>query len=411
MAFSVKQKEYIANANRRWNIKTGATRSGKSYLDLFIIPARIRARIGKPGLTVILGVTKGTIERNVLEPMREIWGSTLVGEIGSDNKAYLFGEYVYCLGAEKVSQVSKLRGASIKYAYGDEVADWSEEVFELLKSRLDKEYSCFDGALNPQGPDHWLKVFLESDADIYCQQYTIFDNPFLPPKFVEELCKEYEGTVFYDRYILGKWALAEGLLFKFFADNPKPYLISPEKTQEFQYTQICIGIDFGGNKSKTTFYATGFVQGYKKLVALAEDSLPAQAEVNATQITLKFLEFANFIKQNYGAAAYAFGDNASSTMVYELERARRDADISTAVTGCNKDTILNRVRTIGVLLQSGRLCISSACPNLISALSTLRWADDRQDEVEDKNIGNCNDYFDGFCYSWSKFIKLINLNR
>lgn len=40
----------------------------------------------------------------------------------------------------KVSQVSKIRGAD-SCCYGDEVADWSEEVFALLKSRLDKEYS------------------------------------------------------------------------------------------------------------------------------------------------------------------------------------------------------------------------------------------------------------------------------
>ena len=220
MALSQKQIEYINNANKRWNIKTGATRSGKTFLDFsYVIPKRIRSRIGKDGLVVILGVTKSTIERNVLEPMRNMYGSHLVGEINSQNKCYLFGEWVYCLGAEKVSQVSKIRGASIKYCYGDEVADWSEEVFNILKSRLDKEYSCFDGALNPQSPSHWLKQFIDSDADIYCQKYTIFDNPFLSKEFVANLCKEYEGTVYYKRYILGEWAIAEGLVYGMFNDS------------------------------------------------------------------------------------------------------------------------------------------------------------------------------------------------
>ena len=58
MPFSVKQREYFGNANKRWNFKTGATRSGKTYMDYYVIPKRIRARIGKPGLAVILGVTK-----------------------------------------------------------------------------------------------------------------------------------------------------------------------------------------------------------------------------------------------------------------------------------------------------------------------------------------------------------------
>lgn len=157
-------------------------RSHQKWEDLprfrWIIPIRIRERIGKDGLAVILGVTKSTIERNVLEPMRNIYGDELVGTISSDNTAWIFGEKCYCLGAEKVSQVSKIRGASIKYCYGDEVADWSEEVFALLKSRLDKGYSCFDGTYNPQYPNHWLKRFLDSDADIFSQTYTIDDNPF-----------------------------------------------------------------------------------------------------------------------------------------------------------------------------------------------------------------------------------------
>lgn len=220
MLLSQKQLEFARYANRRWNFKGGATRSGKTYLDFkWIIPLRIRERAGKDGLAVILGVTKSTIERNVLEPMRNLYGDKLVGTISSDNTAWIFGEKCYCLGAEKVSQVSKIRGASIKYCYGDEVADWSEEVFALLKSRLDKEYSCFDGTYNPQYPNHWLKKFLDSNADIFSQVYTIDDNPFLPPSFVENLKKEYAGTVFYDRYILGKWTLAEGLVYPMFGDS------------------------------------------------------------------------------------------------------------------------------------------------------------------------------------------------
>lgn len=220
MLLSQKQLEFARYANHRWNFKGGATRSGKTYLDFkWIIPLRIRDRAGKDGLAVILGVTKSTIERNVLEPMRNLYGDKLVGTISSDNTAWIFGEKCYCLGAEKVSQVSKIRGASIKYCYGDEVADWSEEVFALLKSRLDKEYSCFDGTYNPQYPNHWLKKFLDSNADIFSQVYTIDDNPFLPPSFVENLKKEYAGTVFYDRYILGKWTLAEGLVYPMFGDS------------------------------------------------------------------------------------------------------------------------------------------------------------------------------------------------
>lgn len=214
MPHTVKQAEYLRESHHRWNMKGGATRSGKTYLDYrWVIPKRLRDRSGKEGLNVILGVTKATIERNVLSPMREIYGDVLVGYIGSDNTVGLFGEKCYALGAEKLSQVSKLRGSSIKYCYGDEVADWSRDVFDLLKSRLDKEYSCFDGTFNPKDPLHWLKEFIDSDADVYYQTYSIDDNPFLDPTFVSELKKEYSGTSLYDRYILGLWAASEGALF------------------------------------------------------------------------------------------------------------------------------------------------------------------------------------------------------
>lgn len=238
-ALTPKQIEFVREGHHRWNFKGGATRSGKTYLDFkWVIPTRIRERAGKDGLAVILGVTKSTIERNVLEPMRALYGDELVGAISSDNTARIFGERCYCLGAEKVSQVSKLRGSSIKYAYGDEVADWSADVFELLKSRLDKPWSCFDGTYNPQGPNHWLKGFLESGADIFSQRYTIFDNPFLPPEFVDNLCQEYAGTVYYQRYILGEWALAEGLIYPMYQDA----IAEPPEGEPSKYV---LSIDYG----------------------------------------------------------------------------------------------------------------------------------------------------------------------
>ena len=199
-----------------------------------MIPKRIIERKGKDGLNVIFGVSKGTIERNVLQPLREIYSKEFISPINSQNIAYLFGEEVYCLGCEKVSQVSKIQGTSIKYAYGDEVAKWHQEVFVMIQGSLDKPYSCFDGSLNPENKQHWLKtdfldVIEEKGIDAYVQNYTIFDNPFLSKEFVDNLCKEYEGTVFYNRLILGQWCNAEGLIYKRFADNPRKYIWNKNK--------------------------------------------------------------------------------------------------------------------------------------------------------------------------------------
>ena len=215
LIFSKKQKEFQRKANHRYNFKIGAVRSGKSYVDIAdTIPRRLLSVKDKDGLNVILGVSKESIERNVLQPMREIFGGTYITRINSRNMAWFFGIPVYCLGAEKVNQVNQLQGMSIKYCYGDEIAKWNEQVFHMMQSRLDKSYSMFDGACNPEYPGHWLKAFLDrEDIDIYVQKYTIFDNPFLSKEFVDNLCLEYKGTVYYKRYILGEWALAEGLIY------------------------------------------------------------------------------------------------------------------------------------------------------------------------------------------------------
>lgn len=216
MPLTEKQREYLRNCSHRWNVKTGATGSGKSFVDMAVtIPKRILACRGE-GLIVLMGNTRGTLERNILEPMRSIWPGC-IGEIRSDNTVHLFGKKCYALGADNKKHVSRIQGASFEWVYGDEITTWSRDVFEMLKSRLRCEHSHFDGTCNPDNPGHWFKEFLDSDADIYQQAYVI-DDGVLPPHVVEELKKEYAGTIYYDRFILGLWAAATGIIYPMFQD-------------------------------------------------------------------------------------------------------------------------------------------------------------------------------------------------
>ena len=125
MPLSDRQRDFLANCSHRWNCKTGATGSGKSWLDYaVVIPQRLLALKGE-GAVVILGNTQGTANRNILEPMRAIWGEQLVGTINSqDNSAKLFGRKVYVMGADNRKHVARIQGMTIEYAYGDEVTTW-----------------------------------------------------------------------------------------------------------------------------------------------------------------------------------------------------------------------------------------------------------------------------------------------
>ena len=126
------QQEFLRNCSHRWNIKTGATRSGKTYLDCAVtIPQRILAARDE-GLLVMLGNTLGTLERNVLEPMLALWGPNLVGIVrtsASGNIVQLFGRKVYVLGADNKKHIARIQGAAFEYAYGDEITTWDEGAF------------------------------------------------------------------------------------------------------------------------------------------------------------------------------------------------------------------------------------------------------------------------------------------
>jgi PBSX family phage terminase large subunit len=399
MQLSRKQNEYIVHATHRWNIKSGAVRSGKSYVDTaYMIPARIRERAGKPGLTVILGVSRETVERNVLQPMREIYTDKLIGTINNRNMARVCGEDVYCLGAEKISQVAKIQGSSIKYAYGDEVAKWNQEVFQMLKSRLDKPYSCFDGSCNPENPTHWLKKFLDSDADIYLQKYRIFDNPFLPSEYVYNLCKEYEGTVYYDRLIEGQWKRAEGAIYRKFADAPDSFV---QKADRENIARIEIGVDFGGNGSGHSFVATGKYEGGRVQALMSRRYMNKDYPqgIDANLLSDLFLQFVGAVIEKYGMPRFVYWDNAETVLGQSITKACRKKYPRITVLPAWKIRIKDRIDYTVRLLGAGLFSLTEDCETLSQAFQDAVW-DSKADEDVRLDDGTSDiDTLDAFEYS------------
>ena len=435
MQLSKKQNEYIVHSTHRWNFKVGAVRSGKSYVDTsYMIPFRIRERSGMPGLNVILGVSKESIERNVLQPMREIYTDKLIGLINNRNMARICGEDVYCLGAEKISQVSKIQGSSIKYCYGDEVAKWNKEVFQMLKSRLDKPYSCFDGSCNPEHPTHWLKEFLDSNGlDIYVQRYTIFDNPFLDPNFVENLCKEYEGTIYYDRLIMGLWKRAEGAIYKRFADNPDKFRCmvvnqysKEPNCREFkreEITSIEIGLDFGGNQSGHAFVARGYTDDYKEVIALKSRRIKAHDEnedIDSNRLDELFSEFVQEVIDKYADATIHWGeieycnlesvfwDNAETVLGNSIRNAIEKKFPWVSVRPAKKRPINDRIRCTIKLMGAGRFFVTEDCETLQSAFTDAVWDKERSIREGDVRLDDGStdiDSLDAFEYTIERDMK------
>lgn len=403
---SHKQAEYIRNANHRWNIKIGATQCGKTYIDTqYLIPNRIIERLGKPGLVFITGVSKGTIQRNVIEPLQEIWGNNLVTDIGSNNISIMFGQKVYCIGADNIGMVRRFRGPRIKYLYIDEIVDINQEVFELLKSRLSFEYSCCDASGNPQSRTHFIKKFLESDIDLYLQHYTIFDNPFLPKKYVEELCKEYKGTVYYNRYILGQWCNAEGIIFPQIANNEKIF-----KTKELQLNSfISIGIDWGGNKSKHSITATKISRDFKHIQVLKSNNMIATG-TNIKQVFRWIINFVKEIQDKYGTVSFLFADSAEQVLNNSLNGELRANNINLIVQDSIKIPIKDRIELWNRLLNLERITfIDEQTKTIIEALQTALFDDKAKDDrwIDDGETSDI-DSLDSFNYSFEFWFEQIS---
>lgn len=398
---SEKQADYINNANHRWNGKVGATQCGKTYVDtLYVIPDRITERIGKKGLNFIVGVSKETIQRNVIEPLQEIYTSDVVTDISSDNTCKIFGEKVYCIGADNVGRVRKFRGPRVKYLYIDEAYDINKEVFELLKSRLSFEYSCCDFAGNPQDPNHWFERFINSDIDIYLQRYAIFDNPFLPETYVEQLCKEYQGTVYYHRYILGQACNAEGIIFKPIANDETRYI-----TNEIINGMIIIGIDWGGNTSSHSITATKIARDYSKIQVLSSDKLKATG--TNTKVLFSWInDFIQKIEDKYGHPQGIFCDSAEQVLNNSL---RSELKFNIPIIDSIKTKIKDRIEAIIRLLNSDRISfVENDTKTCIEALKAALYDEKSKDErwIDDGETSDI-DSLDSFVYSWEKWMNSI----
>ena len=381
----------------------GAVRSGKSYVDIaHIIPEHLRAVHEKDGLNLILGVSKETVERNVLQPMREIYTSELIGTINSRNIAMVCGVPVYCLGAEKSSQVAKIQGASVKYCYGDEIAKWNREVFVMLASRLDKEYSKFDGACNPEYPSHWLKQFIDrDDIDKYVQSYTIFDNPFLPKSTIINLCKEYHGTVYYDRYILGRWALAEGLIYPMheeaIVDGPPPGEPDDWALSMDYGTLNAFGAILWAQYGETWYAVSEYYYSGRDTGVQKTDQQYAEDMSDFIDPVKKWAVFA----QTSGKIAWEFTiptiiDPSAASFITLMQR----RDWFSVVRGDND--VLDGIRCTARAMRFGKIKISRKCEHLIEEMQGYVW--DEQSE-EDRPVKVA----DHLCDAMRYFVKTMRI--
>ena len=304
------------------------------------------------------------------------------------------------MGADNKKHVARIQGMTIEYAYGDEVTTWAEGVFQMLKSRLRCRHSFFDGTCNPDAPQHWFKKFLDSDADIYCQASTIFDNPFLPREFVDNLCKEYEGTVYYQRFILGQWVAAEGIIYKPFADNPARFIVD-DLPQGETVRNAVIGVDFGGGKSAHAFCCVGFTTRNRLIVL---DEYREQRALDPVKLGADFVDFVRRCRLRW-VVSDIWCDSAEQTLINGLRQAAGNAGLGVNIGDARKRPINDRIRATLLLMGADRFLIARNCTETIDALKAALWDSKRLTEDVRLDDGTTNiDSLDAYEYAFERAI-------
>lgn len=388
---------------KRWNISVGAVRSGKTFLDFYRIPYRIM-NADEKGSIALIGCTEASLERNILAPMRKMYSEKLVGRIKSGGAVRLFGRDCFVLGASLSRSADKLQGISLAYCYGDEITTWSEDVFKMIMSRLDRKSSVFDGSCNPAAPFHWFKKFLdkqEQHGDIRVSTFTIDDNTYLPQEFVSALKKEYAGSVYYDRFILGLWKCAEGSIYTMFAEDPQKFIGSADPSE---IVMADIGVDFGGNGSATAFNLTGYTAGYKKIITL--DEYYRREIISPDELEKDFIRFARRAKEKYPRLYDVYCDSAEQVLIRGLENAVRRNNLPLELHNAKKCEINQRIKFYCSIMSRGRYFIAPHCTNTIRAFREAVWEKGGSDRRLDDGSVNI-DSLDAQEYSTEKRMNEI----
>ncbi len=403
----------------------GSIRSGKTTVMSLSFVIWAMTRFNGENFA-LCGKTIQSLRRNVIKQLKLMLksrGYTVIEHRSENSMTIIRGDVeneFYLFGGKDEGSQDLIQGITLAGVFFDEVALMPESFVNQATGRCSVEGSKFWFNCNPDGPDHYIKIeWIDklTEKNLIRIHFTMRDNPSLAHEIIERYERMYRG-VFYDRFILGLWVLASGIIFRYFAENDDPYLfddseIFDEKGRlKVGFSKITMGIDFGGNGSKTTFYLMGYMNRYRDFRGLEEDDLPVTEDIDAKAICDKFIEFYRMAIEKYGRVDWIFPDSASPTMINSLRSAAMESGLSSRnIKGCRKNEVSDRPRTIDLLFNTGRLKINKRCVKMRKAIAQLRWDEKKPNIPEDKNIGNCNDWWDAFCYTLLDFIEYIDLDR
>lgn len=355
---SPKQVEAYQQSNGFINIYCGAIRSGKTYVSLLRLLKLMKE--APPGALVIVGKNKDTIERNIIDALKEMWGNSVHYNRGTGTLT-MFGRTLYCIGANDERSEHRIRGPTFSGAYADEITLLPEGFFKTLTGRLSRVGSKLIGTTNPDSPFHWLKRDYIDRGDIVgCKHFhfTMDDNPSLPSEYIIQKKAEYTG-LWYRRFILGEWCLAEGAVYDFFDEYVHCIPGAPHFAKYY-----LVGADYG-TTNPTAFVLLGFNDEYSPSLWIEKEYYHDTKEKGYQKTDAEFGDdLVDFIA-GFPVKRIYLDPSAAS---FQVELKRRGLPVLEA----NND-VIDGIRSVATRLSVGDLKIALGCKHLIRELQSYAW--------------------------------------
>jgi len=369
-----KQLQAYRDSNYRLNICDGAVRSGKTVGFNYRWINYVLAE-GPPGDLLMTGKTERTLKRNILNPLQEMLGDDFFRINQGAGECYLGDRKIYLAGANDERAEGKIRGLTLAGVLSDEICLYPENFFQMLLSRLSIKDAKFFGTTNPEGPYHWLKAnYLDriKDLNLGRWKFKIGDNRYLPPEYIEELKKEYTG-MFYQRFIDGKWVLAEGTIYDVWDVDKHMGRVNNPTT----FKHYLVSVDYG-TANPCTFGLYGWDEGLPAY--LIREYYHDGSDVSKPQKTDK--EYGDDLEEFVGTIPLevVYVDPSALSFITEL-RQRNKWLIAPA-----KNDVLTGIRFVHSCLQNGNYFVDSSCQETDKGYSSYVWDPNAQLRGEDKPL-------------------------
>jgi PBSX family phage terminase large subunit len=251
--FGRKAQQFITrhpSKDKKYTLLEGSVRSSKT----FAVDAKLIAHLclyKVEGKRVICGATKQTVYKNILLDLFGVVGRKNYTYNAANGELWLFGTQWFVIGAKDEASYKQILGMTIGIAICDEWTEFPRSFTMQLFLRMSPEGSRLYATTNPGTPQHYLFTeVIHGEGfknDIEVIHFTLADNPNIVPDEKQRIIASQTG-VYYQRYILGLWVVAEGAIYK---DAWNDRLLYSERSRPAGlygaggFVDHVIGIDYG----------------------------------------------------------------------------------------------------------------------------------------------------------------------